>query len=208
MRDCFGTDQLSHTGDLKGGVLDEIGDRGQMGVIGELGKSRADNARAGNTDVDYTVWFADAVEAPAINGLSSGALQNTTSLAAPMHCRSLVSSAASLITTAHHATASILMPALVEPMLTDEQTKSVSASARGMDAMSSRSPALKALLYERAIAADKVDADRLGSTIKCLGVFDRIAAADRDEHRDRSNADALINDGNTVFFRDLLAGSD
>ena len=58
------------------------------------------------------------------------------------------------------------------------------------------------LLDERTVAADKVYADRLGSTVKCFCVFYRIAAAYRNEHRDWSNADSLVYDGNTVFFRD------
>ena len=41
------------------------------------------------------------------------------------------------------ATASMLMPALVEPMFTDEQTILVAASASGMEAMSLRSEAVK-----------------------------------------------------------------
>ena len=84
-------------------------------------------------------------KAPAIKGLSSGALQNTTSLAAPMQSRSAVSRAASQTTLPMTPTASILMPVLVEPMFTDEQTKSVWASARGMDSISSLSPAANPL---------------------------------------------------------------
>ena len=41
------------------------------------------------------------------------------------------------------ATASMLMPALVLPTLTLEQTSSVRASASGMEAMSRRSPEVK-----------------------------------------------------------------
>ena len=79
--------------------------------------------------------------APAINGLSSGALQKTTSLAAPMQLRSFVSSAASFTMRPISSTAFILIPALVEPTLTDAHTCSVSANALGMDSISSRSPA-------------------------------------------------------------------
>ena len=41
------------------------------------------------------------------------------------------------------ATASILMPALVEPTFTEEHTSSVEARASGMASMSFRSPAVK-----------------------------------------------------------------
>ncbi|KAF5044974.1 hypothetical protein DSECCO2_486050 [anaerobic digester metagenome] len=82
-------------------------------------------------------------KAPAIKGLSSGALQSTTSLAQPMDCRSAVSSAVSLTMRPMSATASMLMPALVEPTLTDVHSKSVSAIARGIERISSKSPAEK-----------------------------------------------------------------
>ena len=75
-------------------------------------------------------------KAPAIKGLSSTALQNTTSLAQPKPPRSAVRSAASLMMRPISATASMLIPARVEPTLTEEQTKSVMASASGIEAMS------------------------------------------------------------------------
>ena len=71
-------------------------------------------------------------KAPAMNGLSSGALQKTTSFAAPMQSRSAVRTAACLTIFPIFLTASMLMPAFVEPMLTEEQTNSVSLSASGM----------------------------------------------------------------------------
>ena len=49
------------------------------------------------------------------------ALQNTTNFAGPMQSRSAVFSAASRTICPIRATASILMPALVEPMFTEEQ---------------------------------------------------------------------------------------
>ena len=82
-------------------------------------------------------------KAPAINGLSSGALQNTTSFPAAMQSLSFVSSAASLTFWPIILTAFIFIPALVEPMFTDEQICSVSAKALGIELISSRSPAAK-----------------------------------------------------------------
>ena len=79
-------------------------------------------------------------KAPAIKGLSSGALQNTTNLAHPSPSRSLVSSAASLMIRPMSATASILMPLFVVPKLMEEQTLSVTASAWGIELMRVRSP--------------------------------------------------------------------
>ena len=57
-----------------------------------------------------------------MKGLSSTALQNTTSLEQPRPSWSAVAWAISLMIRPMRATASILMPALVEPTLTEEQT--------------------------------------------------------------------------------------
>ena len=79
-------------------------------------------------------------KAPAINGLSSTALQNTTSLALPRPSLSAVSSALSFTISPIRRTASILIPARLEPTFTDAHTKSVSASARGIERISFSSP--------------------------------------------------------------------
>ena len=81
-------------------------------------------------------------KAPAINGLSSTALQNTTSFAAPKQLLSFVISAHSRTICPINLTASILIPAFVEPILTLEQTISVSFKACGIDMISSRSPSV------------------------------------------------------------------
>ena len=81
--------------------------------------------------------------APAMNGLSSGALQNTTSFAAPMQLLSAVSSAVFLMILPMSATASMFMPVFVEPILTLEQTCSVRARASGMLLISASSPGAK-----------------------------------------------------------------
>ena len=72
-------------------------------------------------------------KAPAINGLSSGALQNTTSFAHPRQSFSFVSSAVSRIFSPRSLTASMFSPVFVEPTLTEEHTTSVTASASGIE---------------------------------------------------------------------------
>ena len=84
-------------------------------------------------------------KAPAINGLSSGALQKTTSFEGPTRPLSCVFIEASRTISPISATASIFMPAFVEPMFTLEQTLSVTASASGMLFISSSSPFAKPL---------------------------------------------------------------
>ena len=86
------------------------------------------------SSVSVTPW-----KAPAMNGLSSGALHSTTSLAQPRESRSAVRCAVSLMIRPMSFTASMLIPVLVDPRLTDAQTRSVFASALGMDLISSSS---------------------------------------------------------------------
>ena len=78
--------------------------------------------------------------APAMKGLSSGALQKTTSLAAPKQFSSAVTSAQRRITWPMSRTASRLMPDLVDPTFTEEQTCWVAFSASGMESMRAWSP--------------------------------------------------------------------
>ena len=78
-----------------------------------------------------------------MNGLSSTALQNTTSLAQPMPSRSAVSCAVSQTISPMRATASMLMPARVVPTFTDgadalgrgqrlRESSAISASSPGV----------------------------------------------------------------------------
>ena len=81
-------------------------------------------------------------KAPAINGLSSGALQNTTSFAQPKESCSFVYSAVCLTICPISFTASILIPVLVEPKFTELHTRSVFERANGIDRISSSSAAV------------------------------------------------------------------
>ena len=77
--------------------------------------------------------------APAMKGLSSTALQNTTSFAQPSPPLWAVAPAVAFTVSPIRRTASMLMPERVEPTFTDEHTRSVVASASGMDSISRRS---------------------------------------------------------------------
>ncbi len=77
--------------------------------------------------------------APAINGLSSGALQNTTSFAQPSESFSFVSTAVSFTIFPIRRMASMSRPVFVEPTLTELHTRSVQASAFGIERIRFRS---------------------------------------------------------------------
>ena len=76
---------------------------------------------------------------PAMNGLSSGALQNATNFTHPYESLSAVACAMSLMMWPSSSTEFMSIPVLVDPTLTDEQTMSVSLSAFGRERMSSSS---------------------------------------------------------------------
>ena len=71
--------------------------------------------------------------APAIKGLSSGALQNTTSFAAPKLSVPYEALAVSSTISPMRLTASILIPVRDEPTLTELHTRLVTLSASGME---------------------------------------------------------------------------
>ena len=85
-------------------------------------------------------------KAPAIKGLSSGALQKTTSFVQPKESRSLVASAVSLMIRPISSTASMFSPHLVEPTFTELQTRSVWANAWGIEQIRSFSALVIPLL--------------------------------------------------------------
>ena len=74
-----------------------------------------------------------------MKGLSSGALQSTTSLAQPIEFLSAVSSAVRFIVWPMRRTASMSRPVFVEPTFTLLHTLSVMERASGIDSMSSLS---------------------------------------------------------------------
>ena len=77
-----------------------------------------------------------------MNGLSSTGLQKITSFAHPNASLSAVRRAVFFTMCPISATASILIPAFVEPIPTELHTISVVANASGMEAMSLRSPSV------------------------------------------------------------------
>ena len=87
--------------------------------------------------------------------------------------------------------------------MTDEQTRSVSASACGDERTVGRRCAL---LYQCRKAADKVHACRIGGTVERTRGFQHPVSAQRAAcNGDRCDGYALIDDGDAQFFFDFLA---
>ena len=99
-------------------------------------------------------------------GLSLTAFAKTTSLAQPKPCASAVRSAVARMVSPMSLTALMLMPAREDPISTEEQTTSVSASARGMERISFFVGRGHALVDEGAEATDEVHADCLGCRVE------------------------------------------
>ena len=143
----------------------DISDRRDIAVA-RFGEGGAHDAGAGNADVDDTVRLAGAVEGAGHEGLSSGALQKTTSFAAPMQSRSAVAFAVSRTIWPMRSTASMLMPDLVVPMLTDEQTSLRFRECLRDTAHEGVVAGAEALVHKGAVAADEVDADGVRGAIE------------------------------------------
>ena len=108
-------------------------------------------------------------KAPAINGLSSTALAKTTSLAQAIAFSWAVKSAHFLIISPISLTASIFIPLLVEPILTDAHTLLVLFKACGIDLIKILSP----LLYPLWTKAEKPP---MKFTPKSLAALSRTSA--------------------------------
>ena len=94
-------DQLAHARDLERGALDDPRERAEIRV--RLAPRRALATTPGPLTPTLSTQSGSPMpwNAPAMNGLSSTALQNTTSLAQPMPSRSAVRSAVSSMISAH-----------------------------------------------------------------------------------------------------------
>ena len=156
---------------------------------------------------DAALRLAHAVEgAPPMNGLSSTALANTTSLAQPSPSCSSVRLAVALMICPIHATASMLMPARVDATLTEEHTRSVQASASGMLEMSRRSATVMPFCTSAENPADKVDPQRIRRAVERAGkhgVIRRVGG--RRDLRNRRDRHALVHDRDAIFGLNRLA---
>ena len=99
------------------------------------------------------------------------------------------------------------MPARVEATLTEEQTRSVVESASGRDAISARSRSGHALLHQRRIAADVIDARLLRRRVHRARNNHGIAAGRRHKAGGR-DGNALVDNRNAEFAFQRLARSD
>ena len=110
--------ELSHAGYLESSFLDHLTQFFKPFAAHFL-QSLFHNSRSADTYIDHCVPSVTPRNAPAINGLSSGALQKITSFAQPSESLSLVASAEAFTISPQSLTASILMPVFVDPTFTE-----------------------------------------------------------------------------------------
>ena len=68
-------------------------------------------------------------------------------------------------------------------------------------------PGAKTFVNQRAVAADKIDADGAGGTVQRMRKGNGfVAGTGCGNHGDRGDGHPLVNDGNAIFFADILAG--
>ncbi len=148
--------------------------------------------------------------APAMNGLSSGMFEKTTSLAQPKplsrrrglrRCRRIVRPIS--------ATASMLMPARRDATLTDAHTRSVSDRTCGQAADDDGVGRRNALLDEGREAAHEVHAAGGGGLVqRPRDRQGRRLAVTRHQVRRRRNRQPLVRDGDAVLAADAVADLD
>ncbi len=149
--------------------------------IGWFLNGRQHDARPLTPDVEHALRLTDAVKGAAMNGLSSTALQKTTSMAQPSPPTRRSERRLSQTIGPSRATASMLMPARVVPTLTEAHTRSVVLRAWGIEASRARSRA-SSFMHKAEIAAEKVDAlpgaprDRAPARTRCSPGFPSASA--------------------------------
>ena len=180
----------------------------QRRVIRKFSQRGAYHARTGNTDIQHDVRFTDAMESACHKRIILRRVAEYDQLSRADALPVLGQFRCFAHDLAHHGNR-VHIDAGLGGTDVDGGTDEICLRERARNGRNQFAvPGTEALLYQRAIAADEIDADVFGSAIQCLGIFDRVTAADRDEHRDRGNTDALINNRNPVFFFNLLAGCD
>ena len=100
----------------------------------------------------------------------------------------------------------MFMPAFVEPTLTEEQTSSVSARARGMERISLSSAGVMPFCTRAGEAADEVDARLAPGLVQRLGEAEIVLAVARArDEGNRRDGDALVDNRDAELGLYLLA---
>ena len=142
---CFLCYQLSYSGDLEGCLLDGLAEYLEVRAAYFL-KSMLNNSGAGYADVDDRVRLCHAVESTCHEGIVIRCIAEYNKLRAAKAFVLLCGLGCLLTISPISLTASILIPVLVEPTLTELQISSVCERACGIDLIRSSSALVIPLL--------------------------------------------------------------
>ena len=200
----FVSNQLAHARDLKRRALDEVRNAGQV-TVRRLGECRAHHAGAGNAHIDHAVRLTRAMKCARHEGVVIRRVAKDNELCAA----DAVAVRCDLCRLAHdftHHPYGIHIDAGLGGTDIDGGADVLCAGERLRNAADERFvPRGKALLHQRRIAADEVDAHSLCRTLKRQRVFNRVSPARCADHGDRGNGNTLIDDRDTEFPLDLLS---
>ena len=197
--------QLTHTGDLEGGPLDDLGKSRQVAVSRPL-DGAGNNAGAGNANVYNTFGLANTVESARHKGIVLGYVGKNNQLGAG-HGAVVTGEISRPLDDLAHFGYGVHVDARLGAGYVDGGANHVSlGKGLGNDRNKIARTLGSALVDQRREAADKVDAQlgrravqRLGDLYVALG--GNVAA----DEGDGSNRNSLVDDGNAVLLLDLLA---
>ena len=181
----FLADQLTHTGDLESRPFDQIGNFCQICVFREFCQCCAYNARTGNADIDFTVRFADTMESACHKGVVLNRIAENNQFCCTDAVAVSGQFSGSSDDTAHHFDRVHIDTSLGRTDV-DRRTEVVSNCQRLGNRLDQRTvTGCKAFLYQRGIAADKVDAAGIGAFFQSQRIFDRVTARSGQRYSNR-----------------------
>ena len=204
---CLYAYQLAHTGDLKGGLFNQLCNI-VNGVVRELGNSRAYHTGAGHTYIDYAVRLGHTVKGTSHKGVILRGVAKHHQLAGADAVALFGQLCGFLDLLAHQ-----LYRVHIDTGFggTDvyggaNVLRLCQRAGDGVDQLPVAGG--KSLLYQGTVTADKVHPDGAGCFFQRQGVLYRVAAADACHNGNGGHADSLVNNRNTVFPLNVLAGLD
>ena len=198
-------DQLADPRDLERGVLDEFCHFGDVGV-GDLFERMADDTGAGDADVDDTVGLTGAVEGACHEGVVfDGVAEDDQfgggdTFAVGRLFRALPDDLP-------HEGDRVHVDAGLGGADVDARTDMVCDGEGFRDGADERFIAgREAFLDQSGVPAEVVGADFLRGALQGQRVLDRVSAAGGEDHGDRGDGNAFIDDGDAVLPLDVLTG--
>ena len=201
--------QLAHAGDLEGGAFDQFCHLIDGGILGQACQRGAHSARAGNAYMDLAVRLAGAVEGTGHEGIilrcvaEHHQLGSADALTVGGQLAGFLYGLAHQLDGVHVQTG--LGGADVHRAAHDVGLGQCAGDGLDQAAVTGR----KALVHQCAVAAHKVDAHLFAGGVQRFCKVHRVCLrAGTQQHGNGGNADALVDDGDTVLGADVLHGGD